>query len=222
LLRGKLLKKYNFTVLPDEGIVKVTQMRLLKRYEKLDGYVDAEGKNRWHTQKLVKFRKTFTIQRREPFTPILEECLKQVNGPEVHLLTSPYAHSRRYVKKHLPSQEVKTHAADVNGQVPYTPEWAYLNIREVNRRASRDLKERLGLMKPFINDKGVKISDEIHLWLHWFRSQRASQLVNDYGFEVMDLVNYFDWKDVETAIRYAKKGWRGLTEKMNKAHVQYS
>jgi hypothetical protein len=77
-------------------------------------------------------------------------------------------------------------------------------------------------MRPFINEKGVKISDEIHLWLHWFRSQRASQLVCDYSFEVMDLVNYFDWKDVETAIRYAKKGWRGLTEKMNNAHVQYT
>jgi integrase len=117
-----LLKKYNFTVLPDEGIVKVTQMRLLKRYEKLDNYVDTEGKNRWHTQRLVKFRKTFTIQRREPFTLILENYLKQVNGPDVYLFASPYTHSRRYVKRHLPSEEVKLHAEDVNGQVPYTPQ----------------------------------------------------------------------------------------------------
>jgi len=213
-----LLKKGNFTVMPDERIVKVSDMRLLKRYEKLDSYKDAEGKNRWHTQLLKKTRKTFTIQRREPFTPILERYLEGISQPDAYLFPSPYGHHRKFKKNHSLDKDL----LDVNGNIPYSVVWAYLNIREVNRRASRDLKERLGLMRPFKTKAGEIIADEIHLWLHWFRSQRASQLVNDYGFDEMDLLGYFTWDDLRTALRYAKKGWRGLTAKMNKAQVSYS
>jgi len=28
----------------------------------------------------------------------------------------------------------------------------------------------------------------------WFRSQRSSQLVQDYGFEIIDLVDFFGWR----------------------------
>jgi hypothetical protein len=211
-----LLKKKNFTVMPSEGIVKVEDMRLLKRYEKLDSYV-ADGKKHWHTQILKKYRKPFTIQRREPCTSILERHLDSVKQPEAYLFPSPYNHHRKFREDHT----LDASLLDVNKQVPYTVVWAYLNIREVNRNASTDLKERLGLMRAFLDEKGNPISDEIHLWLHWFRSQRASQLVNDYNFDEMDLLGYFSWEDIQTALRYAKKGWRGLTEKMKKAQVVY-
>lgn len=61
-----------------------------------------------------------------------------------------------------------------------------------------------------------RLGDSIGLWVypHWFRAQRASQLRLEYGFDTLDLMEYFAWKDVKTATRYAKMGWRGLAEKM--------
>lgn len=213
-----LLRKGNFEVIPNEGIVKVQRMRLLKRYKKLDSYKDEEtGKNRWHTQLLYKTRKTFTIQRREPFTPFLERYLERIKQPDAYLFPSPYGHTRRFKKNH----KIDESLFDVNKDVPYSIAWAYGNIRAVSARAPVSLKQRLGLMIPFVDETGKKISDEIHLWLHWFRSQRASQLVNDYNFDAMDLLDYFSWIDIETAMRYAKKGWHSLTEKMSKAKVTY-
>jgi hypothetical protein len=214
-----LLKKDNFTVMPDEGIIKITDMRLLKKYKKLDGYLDSEGKNRWHTLKLFKKRKTFTIQRREPFTPILEAHLESIKQPEAYLFPSPYSHRRQFKKNHALDKDLQ----DVNGKVPYSVVWAYLNIRQVSSLAPVSLKQKLGLMTPLIDEEtGKVISDEIHLWLHWFRSQKACQLANDYNFDAMDLLDYFSWTNIETPIRYAKKGWHSLTEKMNKAQVNYA
>jgi len=213
------LRKHNFEVLENEDVIKITQMHLLKRYKKLDSYVDSEGKNRWHTQKQMKFRKTFTIKRQEPFTKVLEKYLDSIDNSNALLFPSPSFHHRAFNKAHgLPLRREKEDPEEH----PFTRQWAYLAIREVNKKIPRDLKHRLGLDREWLDDNGKKIADEIHLWLHWFRSQRASQLVSDYGFEVVDLVNYFDWKDIETALRYAKKGWRGLTEKMNKVKVHYT
>ena len=57
-----------------------------------------------------------------------------------------------------------------------------------------------------------KIDSDIYP--HWFRAQRASQLALEYGFDVHDLVEFFDWRDLKTAIHYSRKGWRGLAAKM--------
>lgn len=217
------LKRGNFEVMPEEGIVKVNKMRLLKRYKKLDSYVDLEGLKRWHTQKLYKTRKIFTIKVNEPLTPILIEHLNHVEQPDAYLFPSPNHHTKKFKKTH---SEVEPSLFDVNKQLPYTLQWAYLNIRKVNKKASVNLKQRLGLMTPFMvnmpdRKEPIKVSDELHLWDHWFRSQKASQLVDDYGFEIIDLLAYFSWEDFKTAERYAKRGWRGLTEKMNRAHPSY-
>jgi len=230
-----LLMKSNFEV--ERNVVEVTDMRLLKKYKKLDEYIDpVTGKPRWHTEKFTRFRKPFTIQRREPFTPILEAWIKKtkdskiVNDPkkkpsDVYLFPSPQSHSRRYMKNLFLSEKAKTkvnwYVPDANGEIPYTLQWAYLIIRDVNNRASQGLKKRLGLLIPFRDKEGKKIADEIHLFLHWFRSQRASQLAKDYKLGVPELVDLFEWEDMKTAIRYAKMGGETLTEKMSKARVQY-
>ena len=49
---------------------------------------------------------------------------------------------------------------------------------------------------------------------HWFRGQRASQLALEYGFSIHDLVDFFNWKDLQTAIHYSRMGWKGLADKM--------
>ena len=104
--------------------------------------------------------------------------------------------------------------------LPLTRVWAYKTIRWVDDMLPDSLVESLRLNLPFISN-GVKVDDSIHLWLHWFRSQRASQLVNDYDYKVIDLINYFSWENSDTAIRYAQKGWRGLAEKMQASNVSY-
>jgi site-specific recombinase XerD len=49
---------------------------------------------------------------------------------------------------------------------------------------------------------------------HWFRAQRASQLALEYGFSVHDLIDFFNWKSLSTAIHYSRMGWKGLATKM--------
>jgi hypothetical protein len=194
------LRKSNFEVRPDKNAILVRNMRLLKRYKKLSELVKPNGRKGWVIEKLVQFRKTFPIMLNEPLAPILLEWIESQDD----LL---FPSSRRVSKK---------------GEVlSLTRGWAYKLIRFVDRLLPDSLKEALRLHLPFISPKGVKVNDSIHLWLHWFRSQRASQLVNDYNYEVLDLMNYFSWEKAETAIHYARRGWVGLAEKMQAAKMTY-
>ncbi len=51
-------------------------------------------------------------------------------------------------------------------------------------------------------------------WPHAFRGWRASQLVSDYGFQVLDLVDFFSWRKVDMAVHYSRRGWVGLLGRM--------
>jgi len=53
-----------------------------------------------------------------------------------------------------------------------------------------------------LGDKYPKVPE--HIFPHWWRSQRACQLAAEYGFELHKLLNFFEWKDIETAQMYAK------------------
>ncbi len=55
---------------------------------------------------------------------------------------------------------------------------------------------------------------EPDIYPHWFRSQRASQLAFEYGFQEHDLIEYFMWRNYLTAFRYSRMGWKGLASKM--------
>jgi len=59
-----------------------------------------------------------------------------------------------------------------------------------------------------------KLDDNI--FPHWFRAQRASQLALEYGFSVHDLIDFFSWKSLRTAIHYSRMGWKGLATKMTR------
>jgi len=189
------LTRQNLEIRQAEGLIIVRNMNLLKRYKKLSESVDAQGKRRWVTERVEKKRKPFPIMMREPLTPILIEWLNKTQGL---LFPSPYKLG-----------------------FPLSRFWAYKLIRNLDNQISSELREDLGLNKPFVKD-GKKISDRLHLWLHWFRSQRASQLVNDYGYEVIDLIDYFSWERYDTALTYARRGWKGLASKMQIAQVAYT
>jgi len=96
---------------------------------------------------------------------------------------------------------------------PLSRFWAYYTIRRLDEAVSPELRQKLGLDKPFVVD-GKVVKDKLHLWLHFFRSQRACCLVSEYGFQLHELLDYFSWEHIQTAMDYAKKGWRGLAEKM--------
>lgn len=215
------LRSENFTLIPKENALKVSRMRLLKRYRKIESYkeiVDGIEKNRWKTELLNKKRQSFTIPLKEPFAQIVLERVQATTKGDYYLFPSPYKPNKKRMEALL-----KQHiTVDRTGRLPYTWDWAYHFIRKLSDHLDDELKDRLGLKQPFYNGQGDKIAKEIHLWLHWFRSQKASQLVEDYGFEVIDLINYFSWEDDKTALRYAKRGWKGLTRKMNNAEVDYS
>ena len=176
------LKRGNFDIREDEGLIIVRGMPLLKRYRKVREVETANGK-RWITERLEKTRKPFPIVLREPLTPILLKWLEKLKKPEALLFPSSYRIGE-----------------------PLSRFWAYNQVRRLDDTLPLPLKKRLGLNKP-----------DMHLWLHWFRSQRASQLVEDYSFTVLDLIDWFSWEHEKTALDYARRGWRGLASKMKAA-----
>ena len=80
-------------------------------------------------------------------------------------------------------------------------------------KGSRDHLTRIRVYQ-IVKDLGKRVGETI--WPHWFRSQRASQLASEYGFDLHALIDFFDWKDVETALTYSRLGSKKLTAMMVK------
>jgi integrase len=184
------LKKSMFEIRKRERVIVVRNMPLLKRYRKLSEVKDEEGKRKWVTERLQKTRKPFPIPLKEPLTPYLLNWIESISEEEGLLFPSPYRVGK-----------------------PLSRFWAYHIIRDLDNRLTPELRQKLGLHKPFVVD-GKVVKDRLHLWLHFFRSQRACCLVSEYGFQLHDLIDWFSWEHIQTAMDYAKKGWRGLAEKM--------
>ena len=65
-----------------------------------------------------------------------------------------------------------------------------------------------------INGLSKKVG--VYLYPHLLRAWRASQLARDYGWREGKLMEWFDWKDFETAHHYSKSGVFGLVSDMKK------
>lgn len=174
----------NFKVDKRKKVLFVQNMRLEKRFRKKK--LEDGTVVREHVDAI---RKKFPILLEEPLTKELLEYLRAT--PDGLLFPSPYKGSTK----------------------PLTVSWGYKLIRKINDELPRPLFNDLGLDKDFIVN-GKKIADTIHLWQHWFRSQRARQLKADYGFSEAELMEYFSWLDMKTAIRYSAVGASKLAEKM--------
>ena len=181
------LSKSNFEIREADGLILVRNMPLEKRYKKVEQITKADGSLGWRTEKMLKFRKPFPIVLKEPLAPVLTGWIEKSSGP---LFPSPY-----------------------KPESPLSRHWAYHMIRELDEDLPVSLRERLGVNRPFVAE-GVKLAPHIHLWTHWFRSQRASQLVENYNYATEELIDYFSWEHYKTALTYAKRGWRGLAAKM--------
>lgn len=149
-----------------------------------------KDKQTGETFKVHAQRKPFPILLKETLTT---ELLEFVSSTEGLLFPSPYKNGK-------PLSRVR----------------AYQVIREVSDNLPSRLFRQLGLNRPFNDRQGRPIADKIHLWNHWFRSQRASQLKSDYGFAEGDLMEWFAWLDFKTATHYSHMGYEQLGAKMKK------
>jgi len=68
-----------------------------------------------------------------------------------------------------------------------------------------------------VNGLGKRLG--FHIYDHWFRAQRASQLASEYDYTLHDLLEWFSWKDIKTALRYARLSWRKLDKKMDERFI---
>ncbi len=182
------LEKENFSINNREKYILVSNMKLEKRWKLIK---NPDGSV--FRQHIEAVRKPFSMLTDEPLSSELLEYID--NSKHSQLFSSPY----------------KAHD-------PLTVSWGYKFIRRINDEIPRPLFNRLGLNIPF-NDKvtGKKLSDTIHLWQHWFRSERASQLKAEYDFTEADLMEFFGWLDYKTALHYSKLGASNLAKKMRKA-----
>lgn len=51
-------------------------------------------------------------------------------------------------------------------------------------------------------------------WPHRFRTERASQLVNEYGYSVPQLVKFFNWEGANVALGYVRLDSMDLARSM--------
>jgi hypothetical protein len=194
---GEVLKLTvaNFKVVRKEGRLEVEGMFLSKRYRR--EYLDEERKT-WKTIKLQGVtRDPFPIRLDEPPVAVLLEWIEQCKQNKQSLLfESSYG----------------------KGDKPLSRIWAYKLCRKLDRIMSHILHQNLGLDLPLTDlETGKVLKEQLNLWLHWFRSQRACCLVAVFGFDVLELVDWFKWKDIETALHYARLGAGKLADKMSKA-----
>lgn len=203
------LRKENFSVCTreedGEKFLNVEDMPLEKRYKKIGAkFVGSDGKNHFETEKVFAVRNAFSIMLKEPLADILLNWINKSQGGL--LFPSPYHHK-----------------GEKKGAKSLTRHWAYKFVLFLDKLIPASLKEALNLNKPFMvnkteeNPEGELKAKTLHLWLHWFRSQRVSQLFRDYHFNVPELMEYFSWTKYETAVRYLHLSPEQFAGKMNVA-----
>ena len=195
------LRASNFTVNTKENKIDVNDMSLEKRYRR--EYTDATKKTWTVIKKKGIKRNPFPIGLNEPFA---QELLSWINS---HKLSATNKDDLLF-----PSDR----AVDENkNPKPLNRRWAYkLMKKRLDKLMSYDLRERLGLNRPLIDEEtDLKVKDQLNLWTHWWRSQRACCLASEFGFEVIELVDYFNWVNIATAVHYARLGSKKLAKKMS-------
>lgn len=228
------LRRKDFKI--EEKVIHV-EFTASKRYKKIA--LKPDGKH-WITKPDLSWNREFDIIRAEPIVPRFERFLSKFPDQEQLLFPSRFQHRPIWYKRHgLKPPEVNEEG--FHEEHPYGRQWAYLLIRKVNESLPDGLKYDLKLHQKWVDEDKNSITwkdshgashntqedlkedkQEIHLWLHWFRSQRASQLIADYHLALEVIKEYFLWKDYATAERYAKQGQKTITDMMLEAKPTYA
>ena len=189
-----MLQKHNFKILSDK--ILVTGMPLLKRFDKKRSWIERRKElpgnctdklYQWDEKRKVWWRKRWETEprkvQRKDFTISLVEPLS-------HILIDWISRADDYL---FP-------ASRVSKQPFLADSRAYTIVREIE-----DLFNNLV-------EKGTIDLETIRLYNHWFRAQRASQLVKDYGYREFRLKRFFGWIDSTMPFHYAHLGIEELEE----------
>jgi hypothetical protein len=153
-------------------------------------------KIKWVTEPKIELREEFPIPLWEPFIDTLEERIREAKpGPGGYrwLFPSPMIPEREESKG---IQRWILERFGLEARAWLSPERAYQKVRTIGERL------------------------DLHIYDHWFRSQRASMLNRYYRFNEQLLSRFFSWaggwatSHPSMAAHYARTGIEDLTEKM--------
>lgn len=185
------LQRSNFFIDTHPELAVVRRMLLLKRYEKTDEYWEyaKEQPRQMATGALTNIGKMF----RKHEGKYRRKRWRTKSIEERRDLSFPKAEPlyAKYLLPHL--QKVKEGKLF---KVKYNAIYSVLYKLPVEES------------KPFATPK--------HYNPHWFRGQRAAHLRINYGFDTLDLKNFFEWKSDDMAGYYARLGGIPIGEKMLK------
>jgi len=181
-------------ILPSDGVIP-PGYRWSSRYE---GYV----KTGWTTEPKIGTRADFPIPRWEPGTDTLINWINQAEE-------APGGYRWLFPSSKRPKREESSgiqrwveERFSLEARAWVSPERAYEKVRSIGERIGA--KEVIGS----------------HVYDHWFRSQRASQLAQEYGLRENHLNRFFGWAGGWTtsrgsmAARYARTGYGDLCDRM--------
>lgn len=179
------LRKSMFTV--DDEWVNIKNMPLLKRKRPMK-IVDHRTGETVVTTKPIPAARDVSFRRNEPLAEIVVQWID-------------------YVKDYLfPSHRRR-------GHFPYmTIQRAWQIVDNLSRSA--------GYIEQITNERGKPVYRNGEpvtrglLWPHRLRSERASQLAKDYGFDIQKLMKFFGWTKPDTAVRYAHRSTEDLKAAM--------
>jgi len=183
------LQRSNFFLNTHPDLVVIQRMLLLKRYEKIDEYWEYVDKQprQMATGALTKIGRMFKKHGKK----YRRKRWKTKNIEERRDLSFPKTEPL-YVKYLLPY--LKNVKEGKLFKVKYNSVYSVLHKLPVEES------------KPFSTPKYYNP--------HWFRGQRAAQLRIEYGFDTLDLKNFFGWKSDDMAGYYARLGGIPIGEKM--------
>lgn len=189
------LRKWNVDTSLHPEVVVIKQMPLLKRFKK-EGNV-----TKWKCVGHCMRRWTEQPTRNDFREHKIEMYTGWVTKPIVDHRTFPIRISEPLTPYFVSWYEkVK---GDLDLLFPIKRSAAFVRIRDIGKELDQDI--------PFCNIRSPLI------YAHWFRSERACQLAFDYGFDRVDMNEFFQWKERRPSMaeRYASLGWKGLARKMN-------
>lgn len=202
-----MLKRKNFLIF--DKYVAVLNMPVIKRWRKIDEIAEVRDlydkpmgsdKRKWH---LVP-EKGIWVKRKFVTEPVMDRRNRlhlPLHEPLSRLMAD-------YVQQFNDGENCLFPRYCKAGNPPISSSRAY--------QIFRDLGERLGLMKR--DEQGRTVNE--HVCNHWFRSERASQLSQEYGFREFELKRFFSWTSDQMASRYAKLSPDKLYDMMKPEYVE--
>ena len=193
------LTKANFDFSPKKYAI-VSNMLLEKRYEKTGSYIETVNEEptgafaRLYEPKLLDNGKQIWIRKRWRTTITSEKVQRlRIRRAFPILKSEPlYPIMEQYVKQN------------------------HSDLLFPSSRLRKNKTRFMTCANAWIILNRIQKLTGIEIWPHWFRSQRASQLKNEYGFSSDDRKDWFSWKSDPIAALYPKTSPQEMASKMLK------